>query len=81
MNILDADRTLVILLSQTPKLDDGIKLTIKFAEILKKLLKIIFLESNVYSSAEEVIFWIYENKIKCINVAGPRESDCLRIYL
>lgn len=72
-NVQDSDGTLII---SPGKLTGGTLLTFQFAQESNKPTLII---STVNSGFDEiistVIHWLKENKIKTLNVAGPRESE------
>ncbi|CAB4397214.1 hypothetical protein RhiirA5_399852 [Rhizophagus irregularis] len=80
-NIRDADATMVLLLSTTTPPDHGTNFTIEKANQLQKPSKIIFLDDNIITNINEVLYWINVNKIKTLNVAGSRESNCSGIYI
>src|SRR6266498_4773221 len=79
-NIRDADATLVLLLSATVPPDHGTSFTIEKANELQKPSKIIFLDDDIMTNASQVLNWMNDNKVKTLNVAGPRESNCSGIY-
>lgn len=74
-NVQDSDGTLIIINKYT---DSGTFLTISTA---KKLNKAIFIQ-NISTKKEPEIFrkWVYDNNIKMLNIAGPRESNSSGIY-
>ncbi|GBB93116.1 hypothetical protein RclHR1_02110015 [Rhizophagus clarus] len=80
-NIRDADVTLILLLSAMTPPDHGTKLTIEKADQLQKPLKIIFLDDNIITNINQILHWMNDNKVKILNVAGPRESNCSGIYV
>lgn len=76
LNIRDSDGTLIFNLGDT--LEGGTLLTKKLANRYCKPLMIIDLNNNPdYTS---VWRWIKNNKITCLNIAGPRESKYPGIY-
>ncbi|RIA87978.1 putative molybdenum carrier-domain-containing protein, partial [Glomus cerebriforme] len=79
-NIRDADATLVLLLSATTPPDRGTALTIEKASELQKPSKIVFLDDNIMTNITQVLHWMNDNKVKMLNVAGPRESNSSGIY-
>ena len=74
-NIEDSDGTLVF--SGLP-LVGGTQLTVKLAKEMGRPVKVIFIaekEVDQESTVEETIAWIVKNKIRILNVAGPRSSS------
>jgi hypothetical protein len=74
-NVRDSDATLII---TRGKATGGTALTIAIAENLKKPYLIFDLSKR--HDSEVIIAWIEKNKIKILNVAGPRESRDNLIY-
>ena len=74
-NVRDADGTLIILHSEPI---GGTLLTINLAERLKKPLLIFDLSNNQGNT--KILIWLLKNKIKILNIAGPRESQEPGIY-
>ncbi len=75
LNVRDSDGTLIILRG---KAIGGTFLTIQEAEKLKKPLFVY--DFNAETSVSKVVAWVKENKIKKLNIAGPRESQTIGIY-
>ena len=75
-NIEESDATLVIY-KENP--DEGTKLTITLCNKLSKPCFIVNLSSPSYS--EKVFNLIAANRIKTLNIAGPRESNSPGIYI
>ena len=75
-NITESDGTLVIIYQ---KPDAGTRLTINLAKKTGKPFYIVKLDQNNIQTPE-IIHWINNEKIKVLNVAGPRESFCPGIY-
>ncbi len=74
-NIEESDATLVIY-KENP--DEGTKLTISLCNKLNKPCFIVNLSSSY--SPEEFLNFITTNRIKTLNIAGPRESNSPGIY-
>ena len=79
-NIRDADATLVLLPSAITPPSSGTALTIEKANELQKSLKIIYLDNDVTTNINQVLHWMNDYRVKTLNVAGPRESNCSGIY-
>jgi hypothetical protein len=77
-NVADADGTVVF---NSGDLDGGTLQTVKFAQSMKKPYIVIQLDGRELQSAvQEFLFWISENQIRVLNVAGPREEKRPGIY-
>jgi hypothetical protein len=74
-NVSDSDGTLIIVKG---KPIGGTLLTKNVAEQLKKPFFIFNLDKD--NNIDSVINWINENKIKILNIAGPRASQVSDIY-
>ncbi len=78
MNIHDSDGTLIITRSEPT---GGTLLTKNVAEKSKKPLLVITINKRVsQKKVVSILSWISENKIKVLNIAGPRESTTSGIY-
>ncbi|CAF3250047.1 unnamed protein product [Rotaria sp. Silwood2] len=80
-NVRDSDGTLIIILGSNDTMGRGSKLTVHMTKKYEKPLLIINLnqEDNGENEAK-VIEWLSTNKIKILNVAGPREETTPGIY-
>ena len=76
LNVRDSDGTLIFNPGDT--LEGGTLLTKKLANWYCKPLMIIDLNKN--PDYKSVWTWIKNNKITCLNIAGPRESKSPGIY-
>lgn len=78
-NIKQSDGTLVIVpVYPIPEgVSDGTNMTIEKAKELSKPFLIFQLG---YSRMEDIRDWLNQNKIKILNVAGPRESNFPEVY-
>ena len=74
-NVQDSDGTLV--LTMGPPMG-GTALTIKLAKAREKPL--LGLDLNKCGDALLTRTWILTNRIKILNIAGPRESECPGVY-
>ncbi len=74
-NVRDSDGTLVLTLG---KPDRGTTLTLEVATQLGKPCLVLDLNQNPNAAA--VHSWARTNKVRVLNVAGPRESQCPGIY-
>ena len=74
-NVRDADGTLI--LSRGP-LKGGTSLTGAIARELSRPLFIV--DFTTEHSQKSVVEWMQSNRIRVLNVAGPRESSCPGIY-
>jgi len=73
LNIQDSDGTLILLQSNIEKIFDGTILTAQYAQETKKQYLLINLAETL--EITEFTQWVIENKIKILNIAGPRESQ------
>lgn len=78
-NIEDSDGTIVFVPKLPLEVNDGTKLTIEYAELLLKPLLIVDLSSENVTN-EKFCYWLKENNISVLNVAGPRESNSKGLY-
>lgn len=74
-NVRDSDGTLVLHVDAS---SPGTKLTIEKARVLGKALLLIDLAST--PKPTDVAGWIAENRIRVLNIAGPRESEAPGVY-
>jgi hypothetical protein len=74
-NINDSDGTLVLYLNV---IDEGTRLTLEIAKDLKK--PIYILHRNEAVNPSEFKLWLEINRIKTLNIAGPRESNEPGVY-
>ena len=72
-NVIDSDATLII---SPQKLSGGTRLTQQFTEEYKKPV----LLSSPETKVRIIINWLIENKIRIMNVAGPRKSEWNKGY-
>ncbi|CAG8775688.1 24664_t:CDS:1, partial [Gigaspora margarita] len=80
LNVHNADTTLIILLLTSDPGLDSTAFTIEMVKKHKKPYEIIYLKKNALEdNIEQMLYWIKKNKIKHLNVAGPRESNSLGI--
>lgn len=70
-NVVESDGTLILNMG---KLTGGTKLTVECARKHSK--PILIIQIDDHPSSGSVIHWISENKLRVLNVAGPRESKC-----
>jgi len=75
LNVKDSDGTLLFI---NGNIDKGTKLTIDTAANLKKPCFIFDFSKN--PEKKKLLQWLTDNKIKVLNIAGPRESNSLGIY-
>ncbi|MDG2385277.1 MAG: putative molybdenum carrier protein [Pirellulaceae bacterium] len=73
-NVIDSDGTLILYRDQ---LSGGTALTQRMAMKHQRPLKIIDLSTR--SDFDQIHQWLLQNKISCLNVAGPRESTAIGI--
>lgn len=73
-NVIDSDGTLILYRDQ---LSGGTALTQRMARKHQRPLEIINLSTQLDFSP--VRRWLLKNKIRCLNVAGPRESTAMGI--
>lgn len=79
LNVADSDGTVIF---NTGELDGGTLQTVKFAKSMKKPHIVMQLnDRELLSSVQDFLFWISENQIHVLNVAGPREEKRPGIYL
>ena len=78
MNILDSDGTVIV---SNGFLKNGSALTREFAIKHKRpWIHLDRKELSLQEAAEKLIFWLTENRIKILNVAGPRAGKDPAIY-
>jgi len=75
LNINESDGSLIIYCSEP---DEGTRLAIQFSKENKKPVYIIKKQDVLHP--EEFIIWLEVNKVKVLNVAGPRESNDEGVY-
>lgn len=77
-NIKDSDATLILVPGAPPhyQIQGGTLLTIQEAKSQGKPLLIMDLSQPSSENIESMLSWIKKEKIKIINIAGPRESNC-----
>lgn len=75
LNVNGSDGLLIIYCSE---LDDGSRQTLDFAKEEKKPVYLINQEDVL--NPEEFMLWLDVNKIRVLNVAGPRESNDAGVY-
>jgi len=75
LNIEDSDGILIIYLKE---MDEGTRYTLKRANDMEKHVYII--NENPGIKNIEFSDWLQENKIKRLNIAGPRESNAVGVY-
>lgn len=74
-NVEDADGTLIF---NKGELQGGTLLTLRCAETAGRPCKVV--DPDDEDSLDEVLLWITDNRIKTLNVAGPRASRQPLIY-
>ena len=74
-NVRDSEGTLIFI---NGYIDEGTKLTMDTADDLKKPCFIYDFSKN--PEKDKLLRWLSENKIKTLNIAGPRESNSMGIY-
>ncbi|UCG27993.1 MAG: putative molybdenum carrier protein [Bacteroidales bacterium] len=77
-NIEDSDGTVIIIRGNS--LDRGTRLTRKICREQHKPFLIIDLEEKEESLKTRLAFWMKEENIRILNIAGPRESFLPGIY-
>lgn len=77
-NIRDSDGTLILIPDSPDKISGGTALTLQEAKTKNKPYLIISL--SITTDIHEILFWLNENRIKILNIAGPRESQSPGIY-
>lgn len=75
LNVRDADGTLIL---NSGKLEGGTAATMQFAKELNKPCLVIDLHDP--PRPEVIIEWLENNKIRILNIAGPRESKRPGVY-
>ncbi len=75
LNVNDTDGTLIFI---NGYMDEGTKLTMDTADDLKK--PCFIYDFSKTPEKEKLLNWLSENKIKILNIAGPRESNSVGIY-
>lgn len=74
-NVLDSDGTLIL---YQGRLEGGTLLTARFAQQSgKAILKV---KLTQHTNIEECYAWLVENRIRVLNVAGPRASKSPEVY-
>ncbi len=76
-NVKNADGIIVLIRNN---IDRGTGTTIDFAEQLDKPLYLVHLTMNIQDQQLGVFNWFIDNKIKKLNIAGPKESHSPGIY-
>ncbi len=75
LNIMNSDGTLIII---DKTRDKGTQTTI---DLLREHHKpLIICDLSVIVNPKQIRSWIFRNKIRTLNIAGPRESNCPGIY-
>jgi hypothetical protein len=74
-NVLDSDATLIFYYKE---LTGGSLVTFFFAE--KKLRPVLKIDLNQSRDIQKTKDWLMENKVKVLNIAGPRASNAPLIY-
>lgn len=74
-NVADSDATLIL---NVGELSDGTALTAGFAGDMGKPLLVVQLDESV--DPAPVVSWLAGNRVRVLNVAGPRESKRPGIY-
>jgi predicted Rossmann-fold nucleotide-binding protein len=68
-NVRNSDGTLVLNLGV---LDGGTLETVGYAASIKKPCLVVQLDDANHSSLQEVVTWLHDNRVRDLNVAGPR---------
>lgn len=68
-NVADSDATLIL---NVGELADGTALTAEFARDMGKPLLVVQLDKS--GDTAPVVSWVEENRVRVLNIAGPRES-------
>lgn len=77
-NVVDSDGTLIL---NTGELSDGSLTTLRFAERFGKPCLAVQLDTDAPPDAvRRVLEWLHIQRIKVLNIAGPRESKRPGIY-
>jgi hypothetical protein len=71
-NVIESDGTLIL---NVGEVSSGTAYTIKQAKSGLQL------DEKSPQTLKETLCWVRTNEIKTLNVAGPRESKCLGIYM
>ena len=72
LNIRDSDGTLILVPENLAKITSGTMMTIQVAKEKEK--PYFIAELAEAQNIQSIVDWVYENNIKILNVAGPRES-------
>ena len=75
LNVKDGDGTLIFF---NGYMDEGTKFTMDTADDLKK--PCFIYDFSKTPEKEKLLNWLSENKIKTLNISGPRESNAEGIY-
>lgn len=75
-NVIDSDGTLIL---NSGNLDGGTLATLKFAQQFHKPVYIVQLD-DIEDKVMSVLEWLRANRVKTLNVAGPRESKRPGVY-
>ncbi len=75
LNVMDSDATLII---YTDEMDSGTSASKDFAFEHRKPLFVWRLGQN--NNVRQFWKWLSENKVECLNIAGPRASQAANIY-
>lgn len=76
-NVEDTDGTLII---NSGELSGGTAKTASYARSVGKPLMIVNLDETSDNCRERVLDWMSSNRVRTLNVAGPRESKVPDIY-
>lgn len=76
-NVLDSDATLIL---HMDKMGNGTRLTYNIAKCEKKTFYLVQLNQIEPGILNDLYNWLKENKIKTLNIAGPRGSESPGIY-
>lgn len=81
-NIQHSDGTLVIVptIPLSANIQDGTVFTIEKLIKLNKSYLLVNLSTDLHTNIVTIDSWINENRIRILNVAGPRESSCRGVY-
>lgn len=93
LNIRDSDATLVLINALPVRVTDGTQLTISEAKRINKPLLVIDIPHSVILDNQKLLHlnhmdavvayvsnWLLKYKVKTLNIAGPRASQCPDIY-
>lgn len=75
LNVRDSDGTLVL---NTGRVEGGTALTVQLAKKMGK--PCLVADLNNIAGENAILDWLKTNKIRVLNIAGPRESKCPGIY-